>query len=78
MSGKMDKLDELHPRIRLSLGFTLPTDVPYKVLRAEAGVEVDKPVGMSAEETYDWLEDRLIERLQHALDKLQEAIDGGE
>lgn len=73
MAGKT-VLDDLEPRISLSVGVTLPTSQQYKMIRADVGATINKPVGMSAEQTYDWLEERLLERLSKVLGDLEEAI----
>lgn len=73
MAGKT-VLDDLEPRISMSVGITLPTGQQYKMIRADVGATINKPVGMSAEQTYDWLEERLLERLSKVLGDLEEAI----
>lgn len=72
--GKPTVLDDLEPRISMSIGVTLPTGQQYKMIRADVGATINKPVGMSAVRTYEWLEEQLLEQLDKVLRDVEEAL----
>lgn len=69
----IDEADMRNPRISLSLGVTLPTG-NYGSTRVDVGLTIDRLTGRSTDETFSWLEEVLMDKLDHAMDKLLEHI----
>lgn len=72
---KTINLDELSPRIGLTVGVTLPIG-DYRTVRADAGLTISRPKDMTTEETFEWLESALMDKVESALDKLEEMLNG--
>lgn len=62
----------LDPRISLSLGVTLPM-ANYKSVRAEAGLTINRPLDLTTSQTFDWLEEVLMEKIASAIETLMES-----
>lgn len=63
------EIDNLNPRISLNLGVTLPME-GYRSVRADAGLTIDRPDDMTADETFDWLGGVLMEKITDAIEVL--------
>lgn len=74
MAGAI-KIEDLNPRISLSVGVTLPSGRQYQMVRAEVGMTIDKPLGMTMDDAYRWVEADLVDRLVGVVERLQEAIE---
>lgn len=62
-----------NPRISLNLGITLPAG-NYTSTRVDVGLTIDRIPGKSASQTFEWLEEVLLDKLDHAMSKLQEHV----
>jgi hypothetical protein len=75
VSPEMNVVDELHPRISLSIGLTIPMPGDrYKVARAEAGLTIDKPYGFTTEQTYKMLEHLLSDKVADVIERTMEML----
>lgn len=67
-------IDKLAPRISLNLGITLNAG-NYRSVHADAGLTIDRPAGLTTDQTFTWLEGVLMDKVEHALDQLLGAIE---
>lgn len=70
---KILKYDPLNARVTVMIGATIQY-APYEFARADVSMAIDKPDGMSVEETYDALLDDLTPELDNALAVILEDI----